>query len=139
MNWAFKNKSTAETLRDIVERRKLETLRTPGSVPASKPESPQPIYGFHVQTEIPAAIINDSDPTLSEYSCQLCDVYALDWLDGDSVFVPIALTDADSITIQGWLINPAPESIPANTMIWGCRSVGSRDGVGVFMSIVWPC
>ena len=85
------------------------------------------------------AVIDDADPTASEYSCELCDVYALDWVDADTVFTPLSLTDLDAATIQAWVVNPAPEAIPVDTMLWGCKCVGSRDGVGVFMALVWPC
>ena len=137
MGFNFKNKSTAESLRDMVEKQQNKNTRQPSSVPASLRSEANTIYGFHATSGIGASTIDTEDPTQSEYVSELCTAYRLDWVDG--AHVPIALIDAEDNEIEVYVINPTSAEIQPDQMLWGCRPAGTRNGVPVFMALVEDC
>lgn len=137
-NWAFKNKATAETLRDMVEAKQRKATRLPSSLPMIAPQF-ETVLAFHVQTEIAAASVNETTPTSNVYDVQLCDVYQLSWDSANSEFDMVAMTDLSGTTVQAWVVNPGTEAIPVDALVWGLPTAGSRDGVRVYLAMVWPC
>lgn len=138
--WAFKSQSTAEALRDLIEKSQAKQTRQPSSIPAMPEQSHQPTIALHVKTEIGAATIDATNPANNIYYSQLCDVYRLVWDSVNTRFNLSALTKPDGTTkIQAWVLNPADEAIPLNTLVWGPPAAGARDGVRVFIATVWLC
>lgn len=135
------NQFNAATSRDLVEI--VRQFRRTAAQTLEKPQHSggyaNNVLGFHAVDGIPAAVIDPADPTNSEYSSELCEVYRLVWNNTSSIHVPEPIIQTDTEPIKYWVINATSTAIEENEMLWGLKCVGTRANIPAFMAMVGDC